>query len=715
MENNYYDVIVVGAGPAGSTAAMCIARAGYKVLIIDKNTFPRDKSCGDGLTRMSSRLIHELGILDSFSKFRKIKGVRVYIEKQGFRQFDYPGNLEEPCYGMVVPRFELDSILCQKAVESGAVLLEKTTCEHLIYNESNNKVIGIKLTNGKEMFADVVIGADGAASKIAYQANLAITPKNKLGFGLRGYFSGIKDLREILEIYLPILDVSEKHVLPSYGWVFPITDNLANVGVGLLEKTNKDNIRSVMDGFVRKLKEDKRFEHIKTEEKYLGAPMRFDFNPNRSFAPGLFLVGDAAGMISPFTGEGIGYAIETGFIAANSYIEQKSSAETDFTDLSGYGKVLANKFQGYFETGTATVNRYHLIWKVLKNTFQNERPLYATIRQATLFPEGIGESFFDYYTQDVSKQIKSNYAELRTDILTISQNLINITREDWTFLSRLFSASQVTPGIPFRPSLFLLLAGYLFKPNRDELIKAGTSIELGYAATMCHSSVTEDDNQISTINWGNMLSILVGDFLLSKSYELIANSEQAYARIISEAMALSTKGYVILKKSFEDNVKSVSIEDYLTLIYMKNSSSFELCLHLGSVISKAGKKESNSLKQFGKHFGAAYQIIEDILQTQEKNVITNVTGIYSGLENEIITLPIILLKKDNLISPKQDKIENCLKQSFEVAKKEMTKAIACLDYIKESPNKESIINISNLIIHQGEKTFQKVYNFQETI
>lgn len=712
MENNHYDVIVVGAGPAGSTAAMCIARASYKVLIIDKNTFPRDKSCGDGLTRMSLRLINELGILDSFSSFRRIKGVKVYIDKQGFRQFDYPEDLENPCYGLVVPRFRLDSILCQKAVESGAVLLEKTNCERLLYDEKNKKVIGIKLNNGSEMFADIVIGADGAASKIAYQANLATTPKNKLGFGLRGYFSGIKDLSEFLEIYLPILDISEKRVLPSYGWVFPVTDNMANIGVGLIEKTDKDNIRIVMDSFMQKLKADKRFEHIKIEDKYLGAPMRFDFNPKKSFAPGLLLVGDAAGMISPFTGEGIGYAIETGVIAANSYIEQKSSAKVDFTDLTRYGNALAGKFQGYFETGSATVNRYHLIWKVIKNTFQNDRPLFATIRKATLFPEGIGESFFYYYTQDVSNQIKSNYAELRTDILTISENLINITREDWAFLSRLFSAAQVTPGIPFRPSLFLFLSGYLFNPNRDVLIRLGTSIEIGFTATMCHNSVIEENsnNPASTLNWGNMLAILVGDFLLSKSYEIIASLEGNIAGIISEAMALSTKGYFILKKRFEDNVAGISIEDYLDLIYMKNSSSFELCMHLGSVISKAGVKESNSLKQYGKHFGAAYQILEDILQTFDENAIAKGNGVYSGVEDEIITLPNILLKKDTSISPKQNEMEEGIRLSFEVAKKEMAKAVGYLDFIKENPIKESLINIGNLIIHQGEKAIQKVYN-----
>lgn len=710
MENNNYDVIVIGAGPAGSTAAMCIAKAGYKVLIIDKNTFPRDKSCGDGLTRMSSRLIHELGILDNFSRFKRIKGVRVYIDNQGFRQFDYPEDLEDPCYGLVVPRFELDYILCRKAVENGAVLLEKTGCENLLYDEKTSQVIGVKLHNGSEMFADIVIGADGAASKIAYQANLATTPKNKLGFGLRGYFSGIKDLSEILEIYLPILDISEKRVLPSYGWVFPVADDMANIGVGLIEKNDRDNIRSVMDSFVQKLKADKRFEHIKIEGKYLGAPMRFDFNPRKSFAPGLLLVGDAAGMISPFTGEGIGYAIETGIIAANSYIAQKNATKPDFGDLTKYGKTLANKYQGYFETGTATVNRYHLIWKVLKNTFQNDRPLFATIRQATLFPEGIGESFFDYYTQDVSGQIKSNYAELRTDILTVSENLINITREDWAFLSRLFSAAQITPGIPFRPSLFLFLSGYLFNPNRDTLVRLGTSIELGFAATMCHNSVIEEKtNNAATINWGNMLAILVGDFLLSKSYEIIADLESDVAGIISEAIALSTKGYFTLKKRFEDNAGAISIEDYLKLIYMKNVSSFELCMHLGGAVSKAGVKESNSLKQYGKHFGAAYQIMEDILQTFNKNSITKGNVIYSGINDEIITLPNILLKKHKSGSPKKNEIEN-IRLSLEVARKEMTKAVGHLDFISENSIKKSFINIGNLVIQQGEKAVRNRYN-----
>ncbi|HLG41374.1 MAG TPA: geranylgeranyl reductase family protein [Chitinophagaceae bacterium] len=707
MENNHFDVIIVGAGPAGSTSALRIAKNGYKVLLLDKSDFPRDKSCGDGLTRTSTKLLSDLGIFGSFSNFKKIKGVSIFVENEGCRQFDYPGYLQEPGYGLVVPRLQLDNILCQKAIENGAVFMNKKVFDKLLYQEENKKVIGVRLANGEEYFAEMVIGADGAASKIAYQSSLATTPKNKLGFGLRGYYSKIERLSDKLEIYLPILDSSNKRILPSYGWVFPVDDNVANIGVGLIEKTDTDNIHSVMEMFVNKLKKtDDRFQNIELQGKHFGAPMRFDFKPENTFSAGLLLVGDAAGMISPFTGEGIGYAIETGIIASNLYLELKMNKNENFSDLSKYGKILASKYQGYFETGTNSVNRYHLVWKVLKGTFQNDKPLFSAIRQATVFPEGIGESFFDYYTEDVSYLIKGHKAEFRTDMLAISENLINITREDWPFLSRLFSATQITPGIPFRPSLFLLLSGYTSQPDRDTLIKLGTAIELGFAASLCHNSVMEErsDNLGSTLNWGNMISILVGDFLLSKSFETISVIDAKFTKIISEAIAHSNQGLVLLKRRIENDVQNISLEEYLDLCHMKYSYTFEMCMYLGSQVRKAKISDTNAIRTFGRHLGAAYFIVEDTIKYSEKENETfeSTNLLYSG--DKDLSLMNVLIKKNN----NGEKLENeqtCAEYCFKIARVEIQRAISQLNAIEDIQLKESLINISEYVL-------QKVQNKQ---
>ncbi len=703
----HHDVLIVGAGPSGSIAALCLAREGFNVLLLDKSDFPRDKSCGDGLTRTSTKLLYELGLWPRFEEFQRIAGVKVFIEDEGFRQFDYPDYLSHPGHGLVVPRMKLDAILWEEALANGADFRSKANFRQLIYDEFG-KVAGVELVSGERYFADLVIAADGASSKIAYEANLASTPKNRLGFGIRGYYSNVHDLNERLELFLPILDSSKKRVLPSYGWVFPVDDNIVNIGVGLIEKTDKDNIRSVMDMFVEKLgKTDSRFEKMKLEGKHFGAPMRFDFKPERTFAPGLLLVGDAAGMISPFTGEGIGYAIETGRMAAALFSKIKRNKNPDFTDLSEYGRQLASKYQGYFETGTTSISRYHLVWKVLKSTFQNDEPLFSTIRQATVFPEGIGESFFDQYTENIAELIVKSTGSLRTDLLSIADNIINITREDWPFLSRLFTASQVTPGIPFRPSLFLLLAGYDDHVDRNLLVKLGTALELGFAATICHDSIIEDGCGIMKggVNWGNMIAILVGDFLLGKSFELVARLDPKYTRLIANAMGRSNEGMVRLRNILETK-GMCSVEQYLQICYQKQGYAFELCNQLGAVARQANISEVRALREFGKYFGAAYFIVEDTLNHMAKKKADFKVEVANPLylRDEQMSLIRLLLNENQSNRENVYYESECVQRCFAIAKEEMKKAKVELNGIANAATKESLDNLCGHVIEKTLKT-----------
>jgi len=648
---------------------------------------------------MSAKILYDLGLWEYFKGFQKIRGIRIFVEDQGFQEFKYPESLEDPGYGIVVPRLKLDHLLRQKAIESGVEVLENAGFKNLIY-DSAHTIIGISLQNNAGFFSDVVIGADGAASKIAYEANLATTPKSKLGFGIRAYFSGGGDVKDNLEIYLPILDSSDKYVLPSYGWIFPVDNNLVNVGIGLATKQETDNVNSVLDMFVEKLRNtDHRLKNMKMEGKAIGAPMRFDFAPHKSYAPGLLLVGDAAGMISPFTGEGIGYAMETGKIAADVYVQAaRSDPRSRFRDLTRYGDILSKKYQGYFETGTHSVNRYHFIWKVLKNTFRNEKQLFQTVRQATLFPEAIGESFFNHLTPDVSSCFTADELTLKTDLILITENLINITRQDWPFLSRLFTASQATPGIPLNPTLFLLLTGNMFTPDRNKLIQLGTAMELGYAAVLCHNSIGEDQkNGTSTpVNWGNMLSILLGDFLLSKCYEMTSHLD-GNAVVISRAMGLSSEGFFKLNRMIE-NSREITITEYLDLVYLKNSSLFELCMYLGSVNSYGGMKDSTSLSEFGKYFGAAFQIVEEIRMLSQKRKSLKVNNIYINMVSEALNLP-QLCRKSSAIGSSAGNI--CMLQAMELAKNEIAKAREQIKDVSNGRYKQILFGISDFLIAQG--------------
>jgi octaprenyl-diphosphate synthase len=340
-----------------------------------------------------------------------------------------------------------------------------------------------------------------------------------------------------------------------------------------------------------------------------------------------------------------------------------------------------------------------MVWKVLKSTFQNDKPLFNAIRQATVFPEALGESFFDYYTEDVSVHIKKHKGEIRTDILAISENLIDITRTDWPFLSRLFSARQITPGIPFRPSVFLLLSGYHAEVDRDAIIKIGTAIELGFAASLCHDSVIEDERLNGNPNWGNMTSVLLGDFLLSKSFEVITSLEPKFANIISEALVVSNHGKVQLKNLVEKKSGSISIKEYIDHSYVKNRHSFELFFHLGALLRKANSKEMQELKEFGKHFGAAYFIIEDTIQCLEKmrssgNSIANI--FYAGDEHFGLL---------QALSDKTSNINYNITRCFGAAKIEMEKALSKINTLSNEALKYSLQNLSKFVIKKAKTPF----------
>jgi geranylgeranyl reductase family protein len=526
-------VIVVGGGPGGSSAALRLAQAGVMVRLFDKSDFPREKSCGDGLTRMSAKLLHRSGILDRLVNSPEIHGVKIFMKGKGTREFEYPDDIAEPRYGMVVPRFQLDNILLKKAIEAGAEF-QRATVTTLV-QDNRGKVIGVLIDSpagAQRIEADLVIIADGAASRLAYQLELPTTPRNRLGFGIRAYYSGIQDLSELLEIYLPLLDHTQRYVLPSYGWVFPISEGTANIGIGLIEKRRDDDVSRILSRFTSMLGEtDPRFAGMKLMGKPVGAPMRFDFHAERSFAPGAMLVGDAAGLISPFTGEGIAYAIESGTLAAETCIGMSRTPGQTWMDLSPYGHALGRKFQGYFAAGHESGKRYLLTYNVVRDTFDNERPLFHLLRQATMFPEGVGESFVDRLTQDVTADIQAHRGELRADMLSIGNGLLQIMRKDWPFLAKAFSPEGITPGLPFRPSLFLLLSGYLFQPDRPLLIQLGIAVELGILAGICHNSVDAEKEKKGieyVSNRGNVFSVLVGDFLLSKSFESIARLSPGY-------------------------------------------------------------------------------------------------------------------------------------------------------------------------------------------
>lgn len=625
------DVIVVGAGPGGASAAYHLARRGRSVVLLDRARFPRDKSCGDGLTRFTTHQLGAMGVLELLPDAPTSHGARVHMRGKGCRDFRYPDDPDPHHQGRVVPREILDAAIVQRARDAGAEVWEEALGAELLRN-GDGVVNGVRVQRDgvmEEHRAHAVIAADGASSRLARQAGLISAPGD-MGYAIRGYYTQIAHLDDVLEIYMPLLDPTDRYLLPSYGWVFPIAPGRANIGVGLVRRERDANVRDLFERFLSELRRDSRFAGMEQKGEWRGAPLRFDFRPDRCMAPGLLLVGDAAGMISPFTGEGIGYALTSGRLAAESIDEALRTARDATLDLSPYAAALAHRFTGYFEAGRESALRHKLIWHVLENTFQNERPLFNICRRAALFPEGIGESYVREAFEDVTPALAGDanttdgvvaeeLATVRADLVGVGELLIATLRENWPFLTRVLTVDATVPGMPFRPALLLLICGRLSSESsrvrREILVSTAAAVEMGFVAALAHSSVGEDpvtgeDASHSGAHWGNRFAVIVGDFLLSHAYAGSTRVAVGIARDIAAAVASASEGHLrALRHAFSADLTT---KEYLDIVAQKAGTLFELPCRLGGVLAAGSPRAVSALARYGRHLGVAYQLTHDL-------------------------------------------------------------------------------------------------------
>jgi menaquinone-9 beta-reductase len=612
------DVIVVGAGPGGSSAAFHLARLGRKVLLLDRQAFPRDKSCGDALTRSAVQILAEMGVLPALATARRTHGLRIFMKGRGSRSFEYPRDLDDP-YGLVLPRRELDHILCRHAVEAGATLWERTLADRLIH--ADGAVAGVEVVrDGRRtrLHSRIVIAADGAASRLAQQAGLVGGPVQGFGSAIRGYYDAVEGLTETLQIYAPLDNPASLHLLPSYGWVFPLGGSSANVGVGVFQRTPGVNLRRMFERFLDALrKDDPRFARMKECGEWKGAPLRFDFAPERSGVRGLLLVGDAAGMISPFTGEGIGFALDSGRLAAQA-AELSLSSALDGCERA-YASSLARRYAGYFETGRQSARRYLLVWQVLADTFHNDKPLFSLCRQAALLPEGIADSLASTLPDVGALPVP---AAVRSDGLAVDEILIDTIRRDWPFLARLAMREGVATGVSLRPALLTLLAASSARRAKFGVLATAAALELGCLAVLSHVSVMAEaapSTRNPQANWGNLFAIMVGDYLMSHAYDLSAQVGAGVSLAIADALAKACEGWVRDDRGAHD--LEMTEQAYLETLSRKASLMFELPCRLGAELAGSPAFRVDALSGYGLNVGIAYLLADEVQAIRSRSTL----------------------------------------------------------------------------------------------
>jgi geranylgeranyl reductase family protein len=348
-----YDLIVVGAGPGGSSTAYHASRAGLRTLVLDRQSFPRDKPCGDGLMPHAASEVAMMGLADWLEEPHHgvFTHFAVYTDTATLHQ-NVPPTLHGP-RGYVVAREETDEKLVERAKSAGAELRQETRATALLRSPAGS-VLGVEAENGETLRfeAPLVVGADGIGG---FAGDGMKAHQNAVA--RRQYFRNVNGAKKSdLHVFIT-KDMNERGA--GYGWIFMFGDGRANVGAGVSTKALQRSGRNLKDYYDRFLEEPLVAEWLEGSEAE-GPPKSWSLKMGMlgatRYAQGLMMVGDAGSMIHPISGEGVGYAIESGRLAAAWSHEAHERKDFSASVLKGYERQLLRRRAREHMSGQALVN-----------------------------------------------------------------------------------------------------------------------------------------------------------------------------------------------------------------------------------------------------------------------------------------------------------------------------------------------------------------------
>jgi geranylgeranyl reductase family protein len=361
------DVIIVGAGPAGSAAAYYLASSGLDVLVLEKSRFPREKVCGDGLTPRAVKALAAMGVPISESDgWLRNKGLRI-IGGGGRIEMPWPDMSSFPGYGLVRTRLDFDQILARHAEKAGARIIQGMNVTAPVLDDRTGRITGVlaqdtaegKQARPQDFGGRLVVAADGNSSRLSVSMGLRKRDDRPMGVAVRSYYTTPRHRDEWLEAWLDLWDGSSQ--LPGYGWIFGMGDGTSNVGLGMLNTSaafQNIDYRALLRRWLAAMPAGWGFAEENRTQPIRGAALPMGFNRTPHYTRGLLLAGDAGGMVNPFNGEGIGYALESGEIAARVITQAlaRPTAASAERVLQAYPRILKDSYGGYYTLGRIFVD-----------------------------------------------------------------------------------------------------------------------------------------------------------------------------------------------------------------------------------------------------------------------------------------------------------------------------------------------------------------------
>ncbi len=385
-QDHLHDVVIVGAGPSGSSCAYWLADAGWDVAVVEKKRFPREKTCGDGLTPRAVRQLADMGLEGALAGSHRHTGLRscgwgLVLE------MPWPEHPVFPPYGYTITRHDLDALVAERAQKAGAAVHQHTEALEPVLAASSGAassgaagaewaasgapgargggaslpacagvlVRDLDTAKTREVRGRYVVVADGSNSRIGRALGTTRQRGFPLGMALRGYYRSPRHDDPCIESHLDIRD-ARGEVVPGYGWIFPLGDGRVNVGVGLLSTEQRwkgVNTSRLMEAFVAGAPKSWGLSEETSCGPPTGGKLPMSFGVGPRTGPNLVVVGDASGAINPFNGEGIAYGYETGRLAAASVSEALSGEGP--AAIACYEDRLSEAYDDYCRVGRAFV------------------------------------------------------------------------------------------------------------------------------------------------------------------------------------------------------------------------------------------------------------------------------------------------------------------------------------------------------------------------
>jgi geranylgeranyl reductase family protein len=617
------DVVIVGAGPGGSAAAYWLARSGADVVLLDKAHFPRSKPCGDGLTPRAVRLLEDIGLGD-FVHRRGHAFTQVCVSHHGEPQASHTLRASDaPGVGLVLPRRELDDALCRHAARAGARFLPGyAATEPRLHAGCVRGLIAEGPAGKLEVESKLIIIATGASRALSQTLGLMGGDRPK-ALAMRGYVEGIADLDGSLEVYV------DRELLPGYAWVFPTSMRSANIGVGItVNGTGTQDAGRQMRRAFERLLHSSRLEGARLTGKPQGYPLRTDFPSVPCCADGVLVVGEAAGLVDPLTGEGIALALESGQLAAEVSLNALAAHDCSKERLQTYEHTLHERHAAHFRGAQELMDRLsdpqvmdaciHYARKDsrVRRAFQlavvDERP-HESI---SLLADVLGSNRESLSAQSlfVLNAYRPLLDECRKYIVThVSQDAPSPIVIDLVSRGKMLRA------------LLVFLGCQAAHGDPSHVLAGAAGMELVHAASLVHDDVMDDARSRRGLpalhtTLGTARAIVCGDYLIAKAFRLLAESRviNPASRVVDAFIIGAESGVRVCAGQFHDvstwTAETLNETAYDRVIADKTAAAISGALKAGAALAGGDDALLRLLASYGECVGRAFQVRDDILE-----------------------------------------------------------------------------------------------------